>query len=106
MGELLSKRQLETICNIGKVEKEIHYGPYGCGKTFSICMGLGLLFRETPPPPGDGVVLVVGKTMQSAKYNVCSVWAKLFGKNFEYNSSKKQDGYEKTGIFLDISLGL
>ena len=79
----MSKRQLITIRDIGKYKKEIHYGPYGCGKTFSICMGIGLLLRETPPPLGDGVVLIVGKTMQGAKANVCSVWASLFGKNFE-----------------------
>lgn len=99
MTELLSKRQLITIRDIGKYKKEIHYGPYGCGKTFSICMGIGLLLRETPPPLGDGVVLIVGKTMQGAKANVCSVWASLFGKNFEYNSSKK-DGYEKDGFIF------
>lgn len=99
MAELLSKRQLITIRDIGKYKTEIHYGPYGCGKTFSICMGVGLLLRETPPPPGDGVVLVVGKTMTSAKANVCSVWSSLFGKNFEYNKSKK-DGYEKDGFIF------
>lgn len=99
MAELLSKRQLLTIANIGKHKKEIHYGPFGCGKTFSICMGVGLLLRETPPPPGDGIILVVGKTMASAKANVCSVWASLFGKNFRYDSGKK-DGYEKDGFIF------
>ena len=99
MAELLSKRQLITIRDIGKHYIEIHYGPYGCGKTFSVDMGTGLLFRRTPPPPGDGVILVVGKTMQSAKANICSVWASLFGKNFKYDSGKK-DGYAKDGVIF------
>jgi len=99
MTELLSKRQLITIRDLGKHYIEIHYGPFGCGKTFSICMGAGLKFRETPPPPGDGVVLVVGKTMSAAKANVCSVWAALFGKNFKYDSGRK-DGYEKDGFIF------
>ena len=99
MGELLSKRQLITIRDIGKNFIEIHYGPYGCGKTFSICMGLGLKCRETPPPEGDGVILVVGKSIQAAKANVCSVWASLFGDAFKYDSGKK-DGYLKDGFIF------
>lgn len=99
MHDLLSKRQLITIRALGKYEKEIHYGPYGCGKTFSICMGLGLKCRSTAPPSGDGVILVVGKTIQAAKANVCSVWAYLFGENFRYDSGKK-DGYLKDGFIF------
>ena len=53
-------------------------------------MGLGLKFRETPSHYGDGVILVVGKTIQAAKVKVCSAWVSLFGDAFKYDSGKKR----------------
>jgi len=95
--ELLSRRQLQTIASIGTVESEIHYGPYGCGKTYCITIGVGYKAKKSAPPPGDGCILVVGKTAQAAKSNICNPWAAKFGKHFRYDKSKK-DGYEKDAV--------
>jgi len=92
--ELLSRRQLETIATLGDTRITIHYGPYGCGKTFCICMAVGYKCMHSEPPKGDSVILVVGKTAQAAKSNICNVWASMYGNNFQYDSSRK-DGYTK-----------
>jgi PBSX family phage terminase large subunit len=97
--ELLSDRQIETVFSIGKVKLDIHCGPYGCGKTYSIALGLGLACQATTPPRDGGCITLVGKTAKSVKANVCNYLASFFGDNFYYDSGKK-DGYDKDAMLF------
>lgn len=36
-------KQLDIIKNIGRCKRELHVGVYGCGKTYSISVALGIL---------------------------------------------------------------
>lgn len=94
MGDLLSRRQLETVASFKKEKLTIHCGPYGCGKSYSLALALGMACRETPPPNSDGQIALVGKTQATVKTNICGPLNVFFGDNFKYDSSRK-DGFSK-----------
>jgi len=95
----LSVRQLKTIHSFANAELDIHCGPYGCGKTHALNMGIGLFAMTTKPPGGDAVIALVGKTAKSVKSNICNQLAEFFGENFYYDSGKK-DGITKDAVLF------
>lgn len=97
--DYLSKKQLETIANINKYAYRVDFGPFGCGKTYSIMLGLGLLSMRTKPMENDSVIALIGRTMQTCKRNMCNVLSTLFGDDFKYTNTKK-DGYEKDALLF------
>jgi PBSX family phage terminase large subunit len=99
MLEKLSDRQIDTVFSIGKVKLDIHCGPFGCGKTYSIALGLGLACQATRPPRDGSCIALVGKTAKTVKANVCNYLAAMFGVNFYYDSGKK-DGYDKDAMLF------
>lgn len=97
--ELLSPKQLKTIASIPTAELDVHCGCYGCGKSYAISVGLGLACMTSPPPSGDGCIVLAGATARTVKANICNPLASLYGSNFEYSSSKK-DGFDKDALLF------
>lgn len=99
MPDLLSKKQLQTINSIPTATLDIHYGPYGCGKTYAIALGLGYACMRSKPPDSDACIAIIGKTSITVKNSFGGTLSKLFGNNFVYTSSKK-DGYVKDALLF------
>lgn len=95
--EKLSKRQLLTIAGYGKESCRVHYGPYGCGKTYSLNLGLGYKCKKYKPPGGNNVIALVGKTAKTVEANICNGLTELFGDKFYYTKSKT-DGIMKDAM--------
>lgn len=88
-------KQIDIILNIGKEIMECHVGPYGCGKTYSIEVALGLLCYRLMCRNITGLnIVLLGKTQQAVKKNQCNVLADNFGKDFRFDKSVK-DGKTK-----------
>lgn len=98
--EMLSPKQLETIANFNNHRYIIHYGPFGCGKSYAINLGAGFKCLNCPPMNNDSVIAIIGRTVQSAKRNICNSLTSLFGDNFVITKSKKDDGYEKDALLF------
>lgn len=96
-----STRQLVEIRDFAKNPCVIHCGPFGCGKTFTLCIALGLYCMRTKPSK-LGIALI-GKTQQSVKRNICNELSKLFGKDFTYSKSMK-DGRSRDAILFGHDL--
>lgn len=94
----MSKRQIDTALTFGRYRERIHVGPYGCGKTRAILLGFGLWCREHKP--GKHGFLLMGKTAQLAKANMGDTLAELFGSNFKYTQSRKNDSKSKDAILF------
>lgn len=99
MTDLLSRRQLQTIGEFKNETLTIHSGPFACGKSYSLAIGLGLACRESPPPNTDGQIALVGRTQATVKTNICGPLNALFGDNFKYDSSRR-DGFSKDAILF------
>ena len=83
-----SDKQLDIIKNIGKVPMECHVGPYGCGKTYSIEVALGVLCCRLMRRGITGLnIVLLGKTQQTVKKNQCNVLADNFGEDFKFDKS-------------------
>lgn len=95
----MSRRQIETALTIGKYPERIHVGPYGCGKTRQIVLGLGLKVRDEKP--GKLGHLLCGKTSALAKSNMGDTLAELFGSNFKYTQSRRQDAKSKDALLFN-----
>lgn len=97
-----SQRQLYTIATFGKKEMGqfvLHSGCFGCGKTYSLVEAFGLYCLELKKQGIEGLTFVLlGKTQQAVKKNMCNVLSKLFGSDFRYDSSKS------SGIVKDAVL--
>ena len=97
-----SQRQLYTIATFGKQSMDkivLHSGPFGCGKTYSIAEAFGLYCYNLQRLGITGLTFVLlGKTQQSVKKNICNVLSKLFGNDFKYDMSTK------SGIIKDAVL--
>lgn len=94
----MSKRQIDTALSFGRYSERIHVGPYGCGKTRNILLGLGLYCLNHKP--GKLGFLLLGKTAQLAKSNMGDQLAELFGSDFKYTSAKKDDGLSKDALLF------
>lgn len=99
-----SQRQLYTIATFGKTSMGgkmiIHSGCFGCGKTYSLVEAFGLYCYELMEQGIIGLSFVLlGKTQQAVKKNMCNVLSNLFGENFKYDSSKK-DGKIKDAVLF------
>lgn len=92
-NEPLSKKQLETIANFGSHPCKLHVGCVGCGKTRSILIGFGLYCKRNKP--GRLGFLLLGKTASLAKGNMGDTLSELFGDNFKYTQSRKDDPKSK-----------
>ena len=91
---------LFTVSTFGRYKRFIHEGCFGSGKTYSCCIGLGLLCKNLQEHDITGLNIVLcGKTQQTVKQNVCNVLADNFGEDFKYDSSKK-DGKTKTATLF------
>lgn len=97
-----SQRQLYTIKTFGKTtmgQYVLHSGPFGCGKTYSLACAFGLYCHDLMTQGFTGLTFVLlGKTQQAVKKNICNVLSKLFGADFKYDSSVK------SGIIKDAML--
>lgn len=95
----LSRRQLKTIYQIPQAKLDIHCGPYGCGKTYSVDIGIGQFCMTYKAPRDGSVILLIGKTAQAVKMNICNILAAKFGNNFRYDSGRK-DGFTKDAVLF------
>lgn len=99
-----SRRQLYTIKTFGKKEMGsnlvLHSGPFGCGKTHSLVEAFGLYCLKLKKQGIQGLTFVLlGRTQQAVKKNMCNVLTKLFGNDFRYDTSKK-DGIMKDAVLF------
>lgn len=99
-----SRRQLYTIKTFGKHDMGsnlvLHSGPFGCGKTYSLVEAFGLYCLELKRKGIQGLTFVLlGRTQQAVKKNMCNVLTKLFGSDFRYDTSKK-DGITKDAVLF------
>ena len=89
------QKQLDIIRDIGKVDASMHVGCFGCGKTYSIEVALGLLCYRLRMNGLTGLrIVLLGKTQGAVKSNQCDVLSANFGSDFKYDTSKK-DGFTK-----------
>lgn len=95
----ISRRQKETIFSIPKAKMDLHCGPFGCGKTYALNIALGFACMSSKPPDTDSCIALIGKTSDSVKTNICNGLASMFGKNFRYDTGKK-DGYKKDAVLF------
>lgn len=82
LKNVYTERMLMTIRDFGKPGIYVHYGPFGCGKTFSCCTGFGLLLKRTPVT--DVGYAVMAQSIKQCKKIICSELIKLFGDDFKY----------------------
>lgn len=94
----LSLRQLDTALTFGKYSERIHVGPWGCGKTRAIILGFGLWCYTHKP--GKLGFLLLGKTASLAKQSMGDTLVELFGDDFKYTTSKKQDSKTKDAVLF------
>lgn len=77
----------------------LHSGPFGCGKTYSLVEGFGLYCLALKSRGIENLnFILLGKTQQAVKKNMCNVLSKLFGQDFKYDTSRK------SGIVKDARL--
>lgn len=97
-----SDRQLYTIKTFGLKsagKHVLHCGCFGCGKTYSLCFGFGFYCCKLQAMGIAGLnYVLLGKTQQAVKKNMCNELSKLFGNDFKYDSSRKD------GIVKDATL--
>lgn len=102
-----SKRQLYTIKTFARKSEGqfvLHSGCFGCGKTYSLTEAFGLYCLKMRDLGITGLNFVLlGKTQQSVKKNMCNVLSKLFGDDFRYDGSKR-DGKVKDAVLFDQDL--
>ena len=97
-------KQLEMIRDIGKYKFTLLDGPFGCGKTYGAEVSLGFLCRKLQLEGVKGLrICLLGQSIGKVKSNQCDVLANCFGKDFRYDSSKK-DGYTKDAVLFDQHL--
>ena len=100
---MFSKRQLYTIKTFGKEpckQFTLHSGPFGCGKTYSIMIAFGVYCLELKRLGIKGLTFVLlGKTQQSVKKNMCNVLSKLYGEDFKYDASLKSGTVKDATLF-------
>lgn len=100
MSSSYGVKQLAVINDIGKYKYTIHTGCYGCGKTYSIEVALGLLCLELFKNKVKGLdIVLLGKTQQTVKKNQCNVLSSCFGTNFKYDSGRT-DGKVKDAVLF------
>ena len=91
---------LFTVATFGRYKRFIHEGCFGSGKTYSCCVGLGLLCQSLQEIDITGLnVVLCGKTQITVRQNICNVLADRFGEDFKYDSSKK-DGKTKAATLF------
>ena len=84
-----SPRQLVTIRDFAKVKKEIHVGPFGCGKTYACVEAFGLYCKRLQELGTVGLTFVLlGRTQVLVKKAMCNVLSKLYGDDFRYDGSR------------------
>lgn len=87
---------LYTVSTFGKFKTQIHDGPWGCGKTTSTCYGLGLVSKCFQNIGVTSLTIIcAGKTQAAAKKNIGASLKGLFGDDFKYTQSTKDDGLTK-----------
>lgn len=98
-----SQRQLYTIATFGKQSMGkyvLHSGCFGCGKTYSLVEAFGLYCMELKRKGIEGLTFVLlGKTQQAVKKNMCNVLSKLFGSDFRYDSSMSSGKIKDAVLF-------
>ena len=98
-----SQRQLYTIKTFGRQSMGqfvLHSGCCGCGKTYSLVEAFGLYCLELKKQGIEGLTFVLlGKTQQAVKKNMCNVLSKLFGSDFRYDSSKASGTVKDAVLF-------
>lgn len=99
-----SVRQLVTIRDFATTsmggQYVLHSGPFGCGKTYSLVEAFGLYCYRLKALGFTGLQFVLlGKTQQSVKRNMCNVLSKLYGADFHYDGSRA-DGKIKDAVLF------
>lgn len=101
-----SNKQLRVIRDFGTDKNKrfvLHSGPFGCGKTYSLVVAFGLYCLKLSQAGVRGLNFVLlGKTQQSVKKNMCNVLAKLFGADFRYDGSKKDGVVKDATLFGQV----
>lgn len=98
-----SQRQLYTIKTFARKDQgqmSLHSGCFGCGKTYCLAEGLGkhcLDLRQIGLQ--DLNYILLGKTQQSVKKNICNVLTSLYGKDFKYDSSRSSGTIRDARLF-------
>lgn len=93
---------LYTIASFGHFPVFVSCGVFGCGKTYSACMGLGLLCKSLRDELGlVGLTFVVaGKTKETVSGTVGSELTNIFGDDYKPTQSKL-DGKRKDALLFD-----
>ena len=80
-----SARQLVTIRDFAKEKMVVHSGPFGVGKTRCLVTAFGIYCAKLQEMGTTGLTFVLlGKTQQAVKRNMCNVLSQLFGSDFKY----------------------
>lgn len=82
----LSRRQINLMTSFGSNRMEIHYGPFGCGKTYAATRGLGL-YCYTHKPSKLGFALVA-RTLKNVKRDMCKELIDEFNDSFKFIGSE------------------
>lgn len=102
-----SRKQLQVIKTFGKSctpKFVLHSGPFGCGKTYSLAVAFGVYCLQLRNIGIKGLNFVLlGKTQQTVKKNICNVLSKVFGSDFRYDSSMKS-GVIKDAVLFEQNL--
>ena len=94
-----------TVATFGRFKRFIHEGCFGSGKTYSCCMGLGLLCSNLEDLCITGLTIILcGRTKTTVKSNMGDVLAEQFGEDFKYTTSKKLDGKTKDAVLFSQNI--
>lgn len=106
-----SQRQLYTIKTFGRKEMlsdhgmALHCGCMGCGKTRALSEAFGLYCLTLQQYGYQGLnFMLLGRTQNSVKKNMCNVLAELFGQDFKYDRSVCNDGITKDAVLFGMNL--
>ena len=106
-----SARQLYTIKTFGKEEMlgpnkmALHCGCMGCGKTHSIMEAFGIYCLTLRSMGYAGLnFILLGRTQNAVKKNMCNVLANLYGEEFKYDRSVVSDGITKDATIFGMNL--
>jgi PBSX family phage terminase large subunit len=106
-----SQRQLYTIKTFGRQEMlsdqhmALHCGCMACGKTHALTEAFGIYCLQLQQFGYSGLnFMLLGRTQNAVKKNMCNVLAQLFGSDFKYDRSVCNDGITKDATLFGMNL--
>lgn len=106
-----SQRQLYTIKTFGRAEMlgpnnmALHCGCMGCGKTHALMEAFGVYCLTLKMQGYSGLnFILLGRTQNAVKKNMCNVLANAYGEDFKYDRSVCLDGITKDATLFGMNL--